>query len=208
MSTKAIVYVVEDDPGMRDALSRLLKAAGLQVETFVNAQTFLEACPPYRPGCLILDIRMPGMSGLELQKILTEEGIHLPTIVITGHGDVPMAVRAMKTGALDVIQKPFCGKVLLERVLEALAQDEQTCRQQTRYDIIARRMALLSSRELEVLEQVVAGQYNKIIAIKLGISISTVEAHRKRIMEKLQTKSLTELICMWNIYHRPKGKPD
>jgi FixJ family two-component response regulator len=208
MSTKAIVYVVEDDPGMRDALSRLLKAAGLQVETFVNAQTFLEVCPPYRPGCLILDIRMPGMSGLELQKILTEQGIHLPTIVITGHGDVPMAVRAMKTGALDVIQKPFCGKVLLERVLEALAQDEQTCRQQTRYDIIARRMALLSSREQEVLEQVVAGQYNKVIAIKLGISVSTVEAHRKRIMEKLQAKSLTELICMWNIYHKPKGKPD
>lgn len=196
------VLVVEDDPAMCNALSRLIKAAGLQVETFANAQSFLDACPPPRPGCLILDVRLPGMSGLELQKNLVERGTHLPVIVITGHGDIPMAIRAMKAGALDFFEKPFNSQALLERVRQALALNSQAYRQHIQLEAIAARMALLSPREKEVLERVVAGKLNKEIAQELDISISTVEAHRKRIMEKLQAQSLSGLVRMWICYRR------
>lgn len=207
MPPEPTVWVVEDDPAMCTALSRLLKAADLRVETFANAQDFLEVCPPPRPGCLILDVRLPGMSGLELQKILAERGIHLSVIVMTGHGDVSMAIRAMRAGALDFLEKPFNSKILLERVREALAHNSQAYRRQIHYEAIATQIALLSPRERDVLERVVAGKLNKEIAQELDISLSTVEAHRKRIMEKLQAESLSDLVRMWVFYGTPVHNP-
>lgn len=207
MPPEPTVVVVEDDPGMRTALNRLLKAADLRVETFANAQDFLAACPPPRPGCLILDVRLPGMSGLELQKTLAERDIHLPVIVMTGHSDVSMAIRAMRAGALDFLEKPFNSKILLERVREALTHNGQAYRRQIQWEAIAARMALLSSREKDVLERVVAGKLNKKIAQELDISLSSVEAYRKKIMEKLQAESLSDLVRMWVFYGTSIHKP-
>ena len=200
MPAEPTVFVVDDDQAMRDALSLLLKAGNLQAEIFPDAKNFLETYSADRPGCLLLDVRMPGMSGLELQEKLIKSGICLPIILITGHGDVAMAVRAMKAGALDFIEKPFSSKHLLERIQEALAQDAHARRCQAQHAAIASRVTLLSPREFQVLERVVAGHYNKIIAMELGIGISTVEAHRKRVMEKLQAESLTDLVRIMASY--------
>jgi FixJ family two-component response regulator len=139
---------------------------------------------------------MPGISGLDLQDSLAKRGIGLPVIVITGHGDVPMAIRAMKAGAMDFIEKPFSSRALLQRVREALARDARARQQRAQADAIVARMSQLSPREQEVLDYVVGGQYNKVIATRLGISISTVEAHRKKIMEKLEAESLSDLVRM------------
>lgn len=196
MNTEPTVFVVDDDQAVRDALSLLLKAGGLRVETFPNAVSFLNANPGDRPGCVLLDVRMPGMSGLELQEHLTACGIRLPIIMITGHGDVAMAIRAMKAGALDFIEKPFNSQVLLKRVREAVELDARARRQQTQRASVAARLKLLSRRERQVLEGMLAGKYNKTIAVELGISLSTVEAHRKKVMEKLQAGSLSEVIRM------------
>jgi FixJ family two-component response regulator len=194
ISDSPTVFLVDDDQAIRDAVGLLLRAGGLAVETFASATDFLESGAVGRPGCLILDVRMPGMSGLDLQQRLRAQGRRIPLIFMTGHGDVPMAIRAMKAGAFDFIQKPFEGGMLLKRVREALAFDAgERCRQAQRTEA-AGRMAELSPREREVLERVAAGQYNKIIAAELGISISTVEIHRKRVMEKLQADSLSDLI--------------
>ncbi len=191
---QSTVFLIDDDQAVRDAVALLLRAEGLQVETFANAPSFLESGAAERHGCLVLDVRMPGMSGLDLQKQLQAQGYRIPIIFITGHGDVPMAIRALKAGAFDFVEKPFQGQVLLKRIREALVQDaEERCRQAQRADAVAR-MALLSPREREVLERVAAGQYNKVVAAELGISLSTVEIHRKRVMEKLQAESLSDLI--------------
>lgn len=200
MPAEPTVFVIDDDQAMRDALSLLLKAGNLQAEIFPDAKSFLETYSTDRPGCLLLDVRMPGMSGLELQEKLIKSGICLPIILITGHGDVAMAVRAMKAGALDFIEKPFSSKHLLERIQEALAKDVYIRRCQAQHAAIASRVTLLSPREFQVLERVVAGYYNKIIAMELGIGISTVEAHRKRVMEKLQAESLTDLVRIMASY--------
>ncbi|MCB1918546.1 MAG: response regulator transcription factor [Candidatus Competibacteraceae bacterium] len=194
MNPTPTVFLIDDDQAIRDAVGLLLRAHGLAVETFANAVDFLESDAIQRPGCLLLDVRMPGMSGLDLQKHLRTRNQQVPIIFITGHGDVPMAIRAMKAGAFDFVEKPFQAETLLGRVHDALAFDAQERCRQAQRDEAAARMALLSPREREVLERVVAGQYNKVIAAELDISISTVEIHRKRVMKKLEAESLSDLI--------------
>ncbi len=194
MINSATVFIIDDDPAVRDAVGLLLRTSGLQVETFASAADFLNANAVRRPGCIVLDVRMPGMSGLDLQKQLRAQGCCLPIIFMTGHGDVPMAIRAMKAGAFDFIEKPFQGEVLRQRIEEALNLDCRERSRQARRIDAAMRLALLSPREREVLDRVAAGQYNKVIAAELGISLSTVEIHRKRVMEKLQAGSLSDLI--------------
>ena len=196
MDSMPTVFLTDDDPAIRDAVGLLLRAHGLTVETFASALEFLESDAIQRPGCLLLDVRMPGMSGLDLQKRLQTLGCRIPIIFITGHGDVPMAIRAMKAGAFDFVEKPFQAQALVARIHEALALDAEERRRQARRNEVAARMALLSPREREVMERVAAGQYNKVIAAELGISLSTVEIHRKRVMEKMQAESLSELIRM------------
>ncbi|MCB1823225.1 MAG: response regulator transcription factor [Candidatus Competibacteraceae bacterium] len=188
------VFLIDDDQAVRDAVGLLLGATGLNVESFASAADFLKSDGFRRPGCLLLDVRMPGMSGLDLQKQLQDQGHRLPIIFMTGHGDVPMATRAMKAGAFDFIEKPFQGQTLLARVREALERDARELRRQAQRNEAAARLARLSPREREVLERVAAGQYNKVIAAELGISLSTVEIHRKRVMEKLEADSLSDLI--------------
>lgn len=196
MSDSATVFIIDDDPAVRDAVGLLLRTSGLQVETFASAADFLSADAARRPGCIVLDVRMPGMSGLDLQKQLRTQGYRLPIIFMTGHGDVPMAIRAMKAGAFDFIEKPFQGEILRQRIEDALQVDNRERSRQARRTDAAARLALLSPREREVLDRVAAGQYNKVIAAELGISLSTVEIHRKRVMEKLQAGSLSDLIRM------------
>jgi FixJ family two-component response regulator len=188
------VFIIDDDSSVRDAVSLLLRTDGLNVATFASAAAFLEAVTVQQPGCLVLDVRMPGMSGLDLQKQLQARDFRMPILFMTGHGDVPMAIRAMKAGAFDFLEKPFQGAKLLERVREMLALDARQHGRQARRAEAAARLALLSPREREVLDRVVIGQYNKVIAAELGISLSTVEIHRKRVMEKLQAESLADLI--------------
>jgi FixJ family two-component response regulator len=194
MNPTPTVFLIDDDQAIRDAVGLLLRAHGLVVETFASAVDFLESDAVQRPGCLLLDVRMPGMSGLDLQKQLRARNQRVPIIFITGHGDVPMAIRAMKAGAFDFVEKPFQAEVLLGRIHEALAFDAEERRRQMQRDEAAARIALLSPREREVLERVVAGQYNKVIAAELDISISTVEIHRKRVMKKLEAESLSDLM--------------
>ena len=188
------VFIVDDDPAVRDAISLLLRTNGLTVATFASATAFLASTAAQQPGCLVLDVRMPSMSGLDLQKQLRAQGCRMPILFMTGHGDVPMAIRAMKGGAFDFIEKPFQGETLVERVREALTLDARQRIRQARRTEAAARLALLSPREREVMDRVAAGQYNKVIAAELGISLSTVEIHRKRVMEKLQAESLSGLI--------------
>lgn len=194
MNDSPTVFLIDDDRAVRDAVGLLLRADGLAVETFATATGFLESGAVEWPGCLVLDVRMPGMSGLDLQQQLRVRGYRIPIIFMTGHGDVPMATRAMKAGAFDFMEKPFQGRTLLERVREALRFDAWERRRQAQRAGAATRLAQLSPRERDVLERVAVGQYNKTIAADLGISVSTVEIHRKRVMEKLQAESLSDLI--------------
>lgn len=196
MNSTPTVFLTDDDPAIRDAVGLLLRTNGLAVETFASASDFLQSDALHRPGCLLLDVRMPGMSGLDLQKRLQELSCRLPIIFITGHGDVPMAIRAMKAGAFDFLEKPFAAPLLIKRIHEALSSDSHDRRRQWQRDQVCARLALLSTREREVMQRVALGQYNKVVAAELGISISTVEIHRKRVMEKMQAHSLSELIRM------------
>jgi two-component system response regulator FixJ len=189
-----VVYVVDDDDAIRDSLRFLLKSVGLQSETFSSAAEFLESFEPPRHGCLIADIRMPGMSGLELQHELNSRHIELPLIFITGHGDVPMAVNAMKSGAADFIQKPFRDQELLDRIHKALQSDlERSASRQEELEI-RKRLATLTARETEVMEKVVQGCANKVIALDLGVSQRTVELHRARVMHKMGVRALADLV--------------
>jgi two-component system, LuxR family, response regulator FixJ len=190
------VFIVDDDEAMRESLRWLISSVQLNVETYASASEFLENYHPGVSGCLVLDVRMPGMSGLELQEKLAKEQIALPVIIITGHGDVPMAVRAMKSGAVDFIQKPFNDQVLLDRIQFALDRDSRARMDQAEKGEIAARLALLTPREREVMDMVVEGEPNKVIAVKLGVSAKTVEAHRARVMEKMRASSLSELVRM------------
>jgi len=190
------VYVVDDDEAVRDGLSGLLDAGGYTCRTFSSAQEFLEAAPTLRPGCLIADIRMPGMDGLELQRRLTEQRLPFPLIVITGHGDVPLAVRAMKAGAVDFLEKPFARDVLLAAVDRALKETDRNARSGGRAEEVKGRIALLTPREREVFELVVAGKLSKVIAHELGASTRTIEVHRGRVMQKMQARSLPDLVRM------------
>jgi len=193
-ASSAEVFVVDDDEAVRDSLALLIRSVGLTVTTFSSATEFVEAYVPSERACLILDVRLPGMSGLELQQKLSEQGADLPIVFITGHGDVPMAVRAMRRGAVDFLQKPFSDQDLLDRVQQALA--EQSARRQERESkaTLARRVESLTPREQEVMQLVVEGHANKVIASRLGMSQRTVEVHRAHIMRKMEADSLAQLV--------------
>ena len=195
-NTIPIVYVVDDDKAMRESVSWLVRSVNLSVETCTSARDFFDRYDSEKPGCLILDIRLPGMSGLELQDRLIEQGIDIPIIVITGHGDVPMAVRALKSGALDFLEKPFNDQKLLDRVRQAVDTDlaKQAERAKTRE--ITRRFLQLTPREHDVACGVIAGKSSKMIAFELNLSAKTVESYRAQVMNKLQANSVPHLVQM------------
>jgi RNA polymerase sigma factor (sigma-70 family) len=196
MTSDATVFVVDDDQAMRTSLQWLIESTGMSVRTYESADVFLASYYPGRPGCLLLDVRMPGMSGLELQSHLAREGYRLPVILITGHGDVAMAVKAMKAGAVDFIEKPFHDEDLLRSIGRALDHDRRHRANQNARAEIAARLAELTPREHEVMAMVTDGKSNKDIAAALGVSAKTVEAHRARVMEKMRAESLAELVRM------------
>jgi len=189
-----LVYVIDDDEAVRDSLGILLESVGLAHEVYGSALDFLDAYDPDRHACIVSDIRMPGMSGLELQQRLLESHSEAPLIFITGHGDVPMAVTAMKRGAADFIQKPFRDQELIDRIHQALEQDRARRAARREEREIRERIKTLTPREAEVMERVVSGQANKVIAMDLGVSQRTVELHRARVMRKLRMRSLAELV--------------
>lgn len=197
------VFIIDDEPAIRESLSRLVRAAGLRVECFDGAGAFLSAYRDGRPGCLVTDVKMPGMNGLELQERMRSEGISIPTIVLTGYGDVAGAVRALKGGALDFLQKPYEPDVLLVRIAEALERDARERAAAAHAAEIGSRVAMLTPREREVMALVIEGKANKVIAIDLGISERTVELHRGRVMRKLGARSVVELIRMVEARARP-----
>jgi FixJ family two-component response regulator len=188
------VFVVDDDEGVRDGLSLLLATVDQPCELFESAYDFLDAYDKNRSGCLVLDIRMPRMTGLDLQKKLIHMGSTLPVIFITGHGDIPMAVEAMRRGAVDFIRKPFREFDLLDRINEALAADDTARRHELDRQATADKLSQLSQREYEVFERVADGEMNKVIAADLGISERTVEVHRGQVMKKLGVKTLAQLV--------------
>ena len=190
------VFVVDDDEAMRSSLKWLIESVGLRVECHASAEEFIGSYYPGRSGCLLLDVRMPGMSGLELQEDLQNHEITIPIIIITGHGDVPMSVRAMKAGATDFIEKPFNDELLLDSIRNALLVDGNQRDQQAERAELAGRLALLTPREHEVMDMVTQGKSNKEIARALDVSAKTVEAHRAKVMEKMQAKSLAALVRM------------
>ena len=196
MNTELTVFVVDDDEEVRDAMKRLMNSVGLTVETFASAEDYLAQFDPARPGCLLLDVRMEGMSGLDVQERLTLEEVQPPIIIITGHGDVPMAVRAVMAGAVGFIEKPFNEQVLLDCVHRAIELDGEHRGRVLQLADISARLDRLTPREREILDLVVAGKRNKVIAGELGISQSTVESHRAKVMEKMQAESLSALMRM------------
>jgi FixJ family two-component response regulator len=192
----AAVIVVDDDAGVRNAMRSLLKSVGLNSVLFASAHEFLEAYQPSQRGCLVLDIRMPGMSGMELQQQLNLRGAVIPVIFMSGHADIPMAVEAMQHGAFDFLQKPFRDQELLDRVQRALVRDTENRARLRHTDRIRERLATLSPREREVLDLVTQGKANKMVAGDLGVSQRTVEIHRAHVMQKMEAGSLAELVRM------------
>jgi len=187
------IFVVDDDEAIRDSLAVLLKTVDLNATTFSSGDEFIEAYDPGWEGCILLDIRMPGTSGMEVQKRLAESGCSIPIIFITGHGDIPMAVEAMHGGAFDFIQKPFRDQDLLDRIDQALTTSNEQEQQAARKKTVQNQLQTLTPREQEVMQLVVHGSANKVIAMDLGVSQRTVEIHRARVMEKMQARSLAEL---------------
>jgi FixJ family two-component response regulator len=194
--TSTTIFVVDDDDGVRTSLGILLESAGYRPVPFASAAEFLAQYDPARAGCLLLDMRMPGMSGMDLLQELSRRGAFLPVIFITGHGDVPMAVEAMKSGAFDFLQKPFSPRDLLERLGRALAADAEARQALLLTDELNRRHSTLTPREKEVMGLIVAGLANKVIAMDLKLSERTVEIHRARVMEKMATRSVAHLVRM------------
>jgi FixJ family two-component response regulator len=192
----SIVMVVDDDSGVRNAMRSLLKSVGLESAQYASAQEFLAAYQPGQPGCLVLDIRMPGMSGLELQQQLNLRGAVIPVIFMTGHGDIPMAVEAMQHGAFDFLQKPFRDQDLLDRIQRAIAKDGELRKSLGEHERIKAHLEALTPREREVLDLLTQGKQNKVIAQDLGVSPRTVEIHRARVMEKMNAQSVAELVRM------------
>ena len=188
------IIVIDDDPAVRDALGSLLRSVGLQAKLHASVPEFLKAGRPDGPTCLVLDVRLPGQSGLDLQRELSEANIHLPIIFITGHGDIPMGIKAMKAGAVDFLTKPFVAKDLLEAIRRAVAKDTRDLGTEAREDEIRARVKLLTPRESQVFALVVTGMLNKQIASELGIGEKTVKVHRARVMEKMQARSLAALV--------------
>jgi two-component system response regulator FixJ len=196
MARDSVVHVIDDDAEVRQSLAFLLGTAGLAVRIHDSALAFLEIAPDVKDGCVVTDIRMPGMDGLEMQRRLRELKIRLPVIVMTGHGDVPLAVEAMKAGAIDFIEKPFEDETLLSAIRSALARQAVDSDRDARAAAIQERIGRLSEREREVLDRLVSGKANKIIAYELGISARTVEVYRANVMTKMQADSLSELVRM------------
>lgn len=193
-SLQPMVFVVDDDEAMRDSIACLLESVHLPSRMFGDARAFLEFCDPQQQGCVLLDIRMPGMSGMELLENLKANGVTLPIIIITGHGDVPLAVRALKLGAFDFVQKPFNADDLLDRVYAALQQVRERRQNDRRLDRLRSHFDALTGREREIMELVVAGDPSKVIGMKLGISSRTVDIHRSNIMRKLNVRTVAELV--------------
>ena len=194
MTPNPTLYIVDDDQAVRDGLKALLGARGFALETFDSAESFLAAMDRNVTGCAILDIRMPGMNGLELQRELKRRAIALPVIIITGHGDVALAVTALKAGAIDFLEKPFDSDALLASIEDALRRGAATLTAAFDREAVAARVAQLTAREREVMDLVVAGHPNKVVANRLGIAVRTVEIHRAKVMDKVQARNLSELV--------------
>ena len=194
MTRKPTVYVVDDDPAVRRSLEWLVRSQGYDAEVYASAQEFLDLYDPAQPGCLVLDVRMPGMSGLELQRRLLAQNAPLPVIIISAHGEIPMAVRALKDGALDFIPKPLSRQLLLERIGEAIEKDARARRQRARRTDVSNRLSLLTPRQRQVMGLMVRGLPSKVIAADLGISQKTVAIHRAQIMARTGVESLAELV--------------
>lgn len=193
-SATPTVFIVDDDAVVARSLCWLIESVGLPVTAFANAQSFLDSYRPEQPGCLVLDVRMPGMSGIELHEQLTVRGWKIPVLFITGHGDVQIAVRAIKTGAFDFVEKPFNDQDMLDRIQHALAKDAEQRRIDAERLALLKRLDSLTQREREVMTRVVDGLPNKLIADQLGLSIKTVEVHRARVMEKTGARSISDLV--------------
>ena len=192
----SIVFVIDDDPSIRLAITSLIRSVGMRVESFPSAQEFMASKRPDAPACLVLDVRMPGVSGLDLQRELGDADIRIPIIFITGHGDIPMSVRAMKAGAVEFLTKPFRDQDLLDAISQALERDRAHRSQYSEMAELRRRFKVLTPREKEVMELVVSGLLNKQIAARLNISEITVKLHRHQVMEKMEAQSLADLVRM------------
>jgi FixJ family two-component response regulator len=193
---QSIVYVIDDDSAVRNAVDRLIRSVGLKVRTFVSADEFLQATLPDVPSCLILDVRMPGMSGVDLHNDLIKRDFRLPVVFITGHGDIPMAVQVMKAGAMEFLTKPFRDQDLLDAIQQAIIRDRNRRKEQEELVELRQRFGLLTRREREVMHLVVAGLLNKQIAAELGTSETTVKIHRGQVMHKTQAESVPDLVRM------------
>jgi FixJ family two-component response regulator len=194
--SESCVFVVEDDPSMRNALKNLLRSVGLEAQLFASAHEFLDADRPDLPSCLILDVRLPGLSGLDLQRELSAANIHIPIIFITAHGDIPMSVRAMKAGAVEFLTKPFRDQDLLDAIHNSLLQDRVRVQKEGELRELQKRFDSLTSRERELLPLVVSGRSNKEIAAEIGTSEITVKVHRGHLMRKMQASSFADLLRM------------
>lgn len=206
-NSKPVIYVVDDDNAMAQSIRWLIESVGLHVEIFNHPKLFLKEYDPRRHGCLILDVRMPEIGGLELQEQLKQKGIAIPVIFITGHGDVPMAIRAMKGGAIEFLTKPFNDQALLDSINRALDVDLKQRSKQQQREKIENRVVRLTPRERQVMKLVVVGKLNKVIASELNISSKTVELHRAKIMEKMEASSLAELVTLVMLYRAGQHSP-
>jgi FixJ family two-component response regulator len=206
---EAVVFVVDDDPAVREALCGLIRSVGLNAEPFASAQDFLRSPRPDAAACLVLDVRMPGLSGLDLQRELAGSGERIPIIFITGHGDIPMSVRAMKAGAAEFLPKPFRDQDLLDAIGQALERDQAARKERAALAEIRGRYDKLTAREREVAPLIVRGMLNKQAAAELGISEITVKVHRRNVMRKMKVRSLAELVRIFEQLRplHPQGKP-